>query len=472
MNIAATPSDAALLTPERCHRARLARDARFDGRFFTAVTTTGIYCRPICPATPPLERNVVYFDSAVTAAQAGYRPCLRCRPDSAPDSPAWRGTQTTLERALRLIDEGALQNGSVAQLCERLGIGERYLRRLFRERFGVSPKAYALYRQSLFAKQLLHQTRLPVTEIAHASGFNSLRRFNDAFQRHIGLSPRAVRRESGEGDSKLSLHLAYRPPYAWSAVRDFFIPRLIPGMEWVDENSYGRCIQWGNIRGHFTATHEPQRHGFRVELELSDLRALSPVVRRIRQLLDLDADTRTIEAHLAGAVTQLTLVEGLRLPGVWNLFEAGVRAILGQHISEAVARNLTETLVTTLGELLEDSTGQARYLFPTSERIDASDLAFLGMPSARRATLKRFADWYCQTDAPDDPNDWMALKGIGPWTANYAALRGLSHPDIWLGGDLGVRKALKLLDDFDPAIAAPWRSYLTLQLWQHLWRSH
>ncbi len=450
-----------MLDPDQCRQARLARDARFDGRFVTAVTTTGIYCRPICPATPPLERNVRYFESALAAAAAGFRPCLRCRPDSAPDSPAWRGTSTTLERALRLIDEGALAEAPLGTLCERLGIGERYLRRLFQQRFGVSPTAYAQHRQCLFAKQLLHETTLPITQVAFASGFRSVRRFNDAFRARIGLAPRELRRRAGGASEPLTLTLAYRPPYAWRALRDFLAGRALAGLEWVDDTHYGRHIHWGKARGRFTAEHDPARHAFRVRLELDDPDVMAPVVRRIRRLLDLDADTATIECHLRRALPGVPLVEGLRLPGVWSPFEAGVRAILGQQVAITAARRLVESLVATLGE----PAGTAGRHFPTPAAIAASDLAFLGMPGARRDTLRRFAAWYADGEAGDDPARWTALKGIGPWTARYAALRGTGHPDIWLEGDAGVRRALPRLDGADPAAATPWRSYLTLQLW-------
>ncbi|QFU02876.1 DNA-3-methyladenine glycosylase 2 [Halomonas sp. THAF5a] len=451
-----------MLDPAQCRQARLARDARFDGRFFVAVTTTGIYCRPVCPATPPLERNVRYFANSLAAAEAGFRPCLRCRPDSAPDSPAWRGTDTTLERALRLIDDGALRDGSLGELCDRLGVGERHLRRLFRKRLGVSPKAYAQHRQCLFAKQLLHQTTLPITDIAYASGFRSLRRFNDAFLTRIGLAPRTLRRRAGDPGEGLTLWLAYRPPYAWPALRDFHAGRAIEGLEWVGEAHYGRHIRWGEAKGRFTAEHVPQRHAFRVRLALDDLRALSPVVRHIRRVLDLDADTATIESHLADAFPGIDLVEGLRLPGIWSPFEAGVRAILGQQVSVAAARRQVITLVDELGEPAGDAAG---HHFPVPRAIADSELTFLGMPGARRGTLKRFAAWYVDAEAADEPSRWTALKGIGPWTADYATMRGTSHPDVWLGGDLGVQRALPALNGAEPADAAPWRSYLTFQLW-------
>ncbi|WP_245392485.1 AlkA N-terminal domain-containing protein [Salinicola endophyticus] len=452
------------LTPEQCRRARLARDARFDGRFFIGVVTTGIYCRPICPVTPPHEENVRYFGSAIAAAAAGFRPCLRCRPDSAPHSPPWRGTHTTLSRALALIDAGSLQHGSVAALCQRLGIGERYLRQLFQRHLGVSPKTYALYRQCLFAKQLLHDTALPITDIAYASGFTSLRRFNDAFQRQLHLTPSTLRRRRADPQAPLTLTLTYRPPYHWARLRHFHALHRLAGLEWIDDDSFGRTFRLGEVTGHFTARHLPERHAFSVSLALSDLSVLDTVVRCLRRLLDLDADTQTIEGHLAAALPGLALTPGLRLPGVWDLFEAGVRAVLGQQISIAAAVRLQQQLVDQLGE--QDPAGRRR--FPTPAAIAASDLAFLKLPGARRETLRRFATAYRDGELGDDPASWQRLKGIGPWTAKVAAFRGLSDPDIWLDGDVGLRRALAHQPQpqpLDPACAAPWRSYLTLQLW-------
>ncbi|SHE44957.1 DNA-3-methyladenine glycosylase II [Modicisalibacter ilicicola DSM 19980] len=450
-----------MLDRETCHQARLSRDARFDGHFFTAVKSTGIYCRPVCPATPPQEHNVAYFTTAVEAAQAGYRPCLRCRPDSAPGSPAWKGVDTTLERALRLINEGALQEGTLAQLSDRLGISDRYLRRLFQKRFGVAPKTYALYQQSLFAKQLLHQTRLPITEVAYASGFRSIRRFNDCFRQQIGLNPSQLRRYASPDSSELILTLAYRPPFAWDRLHRFLARRLIHGQEWLGDDFYGRTFTWRKAKGHFTATHAPRHHCFRVALAIDDLSVLQGVVGNIRRLLDLDADTRAIERHLNTVAPGLPLVEGLRLPGMWDLFEAGVRAILGQQISELAARRLVQNLVDALGDPL----GDHQRLFPTPESIAGSDLAFLKMIAARRDTLRCYAEWYRDSEAPQDAEQWLTLKGIGRWTVDYARLRGISDPDIWLSGDLVVKKAMDALGNASPADAAPWRSYLTLQLW-------
>ncbi|GHB09961.1 AlkA N-terminal domain-containing protein [Salinicola rhizosphaerae] len=462
--------DSLTLTAAQCQQARLSRDPRFDGRFFIGVTTTGIYCRPICPAVLPRESHVHYYGSAVAAASAGYRPCLRCRPDSAPESPAWRGSQTTFTRALQLIDQGALQHQKLPELCDRLGVGERYLRQLFQRRFGVSPKRYALYRQCLFAKQLLHQSTLPVTDVALASGFSSLRRFNDAFKRHIGLTPSEIRRQRAPKPGPLTLRLAYRPPYEWSRLRHFFALHLTHGIEWIGDDHYGRTIRWGETTGSFTACHDARHHRFDVSLALDRLDQLNAIVRQIRQLLDLDADTTIIETHLGNAYPGLALTPGLRLPGSWGIFEAGIRAVLGQQVSIAAANRLTQRLVDTLGE--RDAQGRVR--FPTPAAIAGSDLAFLGMPASRRDTLGRLANAYVTGEIGDDPASWTQLKGIGPWTADVAAFRGAGHPDIWLASDLGIKRALKRLDhaalneDTSAERASPWRSYLTLQLWNHI----
>lgn len=458
-----------MLDPRQCRSARLARDARFDGHFFIAVSSTGIFCRPICPATLPQERHVRYFESAVAASSAGFRPCLRCRPDSAPDSPAWMGTRTTLTRATRLIDDGALQSGNITTLCERLGIGERYLRQLFQQRFGVSPKAYSLYRQCLFAKKLLHETTLPVADIAHASGFASLRRFNDAFKRQMSLTPSAIRRRRSQPGAALNLKLAYRPPYEWERLRHFYALHLIEGLEWVGKGSFGRTIRYGTTTGHFEAMHDPEHHQFDVTLELSELGDLNAIVRQIRRMLDLDADTRTIEDHLRQSVPGMALAEGLRLPGAWHVFEAGIRAVLGQQISIAAANRLIQQLVDRLGEV--DGHGHRR--FPTAETIAASDLSFLKLPGSRRDTVRRLSTAYAGGEIGDDPHHWLSLKGIGPWTANVVAFRGNGDPDVWLDGDVGVRRALAAMDasvpsPIDTAAASPWRSYLTLQLWNQI----
>ncbi|KZN66884.1 DNA-3-methyladenine glycosylase 2 family protein [Pseudoalteromonas luteoviolacea] len=468
-----------MLDNQVCQKARLSRDARFDGKFFIAVKTTGIYCRTVCPAHPPKEENVEYFTSALLAAQSGYRPCLRCRPDSAPNSPAWKGVGATLDRAIKLIDQGALQQSSLPELASRLGVSDRYLRKLFNQYLGVSPKTYALYQQCLFAKKLLHQTSLPITEVALASGFDSIRRFNDCFKEQLKLTPTQMRKQTKAVSSKVVLQLFYRPPFNWQKMQQFLSARLIEGLEWITPNSYGRTITLQGKTGQFTATHLEDKHCFEVEIQLDELKVLKPVVNNIRRVLDLDADLVQIEHDLSQVLPNtFELTTGLRLPGIWGLFEAGIRAILGQQVSVQAAKNLVSQLVLTLGE----KTSNGRY-FPTPEAIANSELAFLKMPNARRQTLIRFAQYFCETSESAPPEEWLKLKGIGPWTVAYAKMRGQSDPDIFLGSDLGVIKALKAqsaagetssetssqpIHTLSPDLASPWRSYLTFQLWSQL----
>ena len=452
-------------------RARLTRDARFDGLFFIAVKTTGIFCRPVCPVVPPLENNVEYFEHAALAAQAGYRPCLRCRPDSAPGSCAWRGTDTTFTRALALLEAGDLNSCGLPTLAARLGIGDRYLRRLFQERLGMSPKAYALFTQVMFAKKLLHETSLSVTDIADAAGFNSLRRFNDAFRKQLQMSPSAIRRSRKELP-ELKLSLAYRPPLNWSLMLDFWRKRCVRSIEWVNGDSYGRTFVLHNpagdqARGYFEVCPAGVGHQLQLTVSIDKPAFLKPLVNRVRQILDLDADINQIEQQLGTAGFHSVLTPGLRIPGIWHPFEAGVRAILGQQVSVAAARTHLERLVDALAEPLS-STGN---LFPSPSAIAASDLSMLKMPASRRETLRCFAEWYCLHGEEKPVTDWLALKGIGPWTVDYVQMRALGHTDIWLASDLGVKKALAQLTEgavFDSEALKPWRSYATFHLWHYL----
>lgn len=462
-----------MLNVEICQKARLSRDPRFDGKFFTAVKTTKIYCRTICPVYPPKEENVLYFSSAVECANAGFRPCLRCRPDSAPNSPAWKGVNATLDRAIRLIDSGALQQSSLPKLAERLGISDRYLRQLFDKHLGMSPKAYALYQQCLFAKQLLHQTQLPITQVALASGFSSIRRFNDCFQSQLKLAPSSLRKSGGNKQNTLQLKLYYRPPFNWPYMHNLLKARAIKGLEWCEKNSYGRTFTWLDTEGSFTATHVNGKNRFDVTIELDDVKHLKGIVNNIKRVLDLDVDMQAVEHDLQQSfVTEFQLNTGIRLPGIWDMFEAGIRAILGQQISVNAAKNLVETLVVNLGNKL-DNNKVTHYLFPTPEAIANSELDFFKMPGSRKQTLRNLAQHFIASDTPNDPSQWLKLKGIGPWTLEYAQLRGLSDPDIFLAGDLGVKKAMEQLKtqfkaDFAPEQVSPWRSYLTFQLWSQL----
>lgn len=479
-----------MLEAEICRKARLSRDKRFDGCFFTAVKTTGIYCRPICPATSPLEKNILYFTHAIEAANAGFRPCLRCRPDSAPGSPAWQGTKTSINRAIQLIKEGALQESKLVDLASRLGVGERYLRELFYQHIGVSPKAYALYQQGLLAKQLLHQTQLPITQVALASGFNSVRRFNDYFRSELQLTPSSIRKQnrppSLSDNSTLEVSLYYRPPYDWASMLSFLQSRAIFGLEWYTENSYGRSFQLTSCQGYFTAEHIQEKACFQVKIALSNIKYLQAVISNIRRILDLDADMQTIEYDLQHAFPKLPIHSGLRLPGIWSLYEAGVRAILGQQVTIKAAHSLVTNLVQQLGESVNFTTQNLPndYLdenairhFPTPFAMHNCEFNFLKMPSARKQTLRDFAAFYIKYMEQDNSHNeyddtlanWLTIKGIGTWTTNYAKMRGLNNPDIFLTNDAGVKKALKQLNfTLDSRLAAPWQSYLTLQLWQQI----
>jgi len=455
-----------MLNPNTCQKARLSRDPRFDGRFFTAVKTTGIYCRTICPVAPPKEENVQYYQTAIECAQAGFRPCLRCRPDSAPGSPAWQGINTTLSRALKLINEGALQDSSLVVLAERLGISERYLRQLFTKYLGVSPKGYALYQQCLLAKQLLHQTKLPINQVALASGFGSVRRFNDCFKAQLKLTPTSMRSLSADSSNNLQLKMYYRPPFDWLAMQNTLSQRAIEQMEWCDKRSYGRTFNWHGCQGQFTAHHIADKNLFEVSIDIDDIKQLQAVISNIRRILDLDVDMQAIQLDL----TQCELVNfpispGLRLPGIWSMFEAGIRAILGQQVSIAAARTLVSTLVSTLGQQIDSS----KLLFPSPEAIANNELNFLKIPNTRKQTLRNLAQHYLESEEPNDAQQWLKIKGVGPWTIAYAEMRGLSNPDIFLAGDLGVKKALAgTVNSFDASKASPWQSYLTFQLWKQL----
>lgn len=446
-----------MLVQQQCQQARMARDARFDGQFFVAVKTTRIFCRPVCPANLPKEENVEYFTFAQQAMQAGYRPCLRCRPDSAPKSCAWQGVDTTVERAVKLLRDNA--DMPVQDIAAKLGISDRYFRLLFQRTLGVSPKQYQLFEKLLFAKQLLHQSALSIDQVAQASGFASARRLQDNIKQLTGLSPKQIRRDKVTRNQIITVELAFRPPYDWPHIRDFLATRAISHMEQLTADSYARTFHIGRDKGWFCARFVPEKCYFSIQLELDNISHLKTTLQNIRRMLDLDADISVIQKQLiSSGVRHSELRQGLRLPGIWDTFEAGCRAILGQQISVNAAIKLVTQLVSELGEREGD-----RYYFPQSEKVAASDLLFLKMPASRRNTLRNFAVFYTQAE-DDKPDAWLTLKGIGPWTVAYAKMRGQSQPDIWLDSDLVIKKQLEKTP-IDADIARPWRSYLTLQLW-------
>ncbi|NOH78351.1 DNA-3-methyladenine glycosylase 2 family protein [Vibrio sp. RE86] len=448
----------ASLTEKDCHNARMARDRRFDGRFYVAVKTTGIFCRPICPANLPKEENVEYYLDKAQALQAGYRPCLRCRPDSAPSSWAWKGVEATFQRAVNLIEQGALHQSNLVELSDRLGISDRYLRKLFNQYIGMSPKQYALYYQLMFAKQLLHTTGLSITDIALASGFNSVRRFNDAFKQQLQLSPSQIRKRVNTKETTNYLELAYRGPLDWQQMLAFYRLRAVEGLEKVTEHSYERQFTLNGQHGWFCVTN-PKSGVIRLEFKLEDMSLIRPLVNQVRRMFDLDSDILQIEQHLSLLEPQLVRQSGIRIPGVWDTWEAGVRAILGQQVSVKAAIGQLNLLTKTLHP-------EKVSHFPTPDEIIQADLSFLRMPQSRKETLARFAHLIAETPEASF-EQWLDLKGVGPWTVNYARLRGASEPNCFLDGDLIVKKVCQQFPKLTPDTVSPWGSYVTFHCWSH-----
>jgi AraC family transcriptional regulator of adaptative response / DNA-3-methyladenine glycosylase II len=468
-------------------RARLSRDARFDGRFFVGVKTTGIYCRPVCPANPPRSDNVLFFASAAAAGEAGYRPCLRCRPECAPGSPAWAGTSTTVQRGLRLIAEGALDEGDVESLADRLGVTSRHLRRLFTRHVGASPVAVAHTQRLHFAKRLIDQTALPMKEISMAAGYGSVRRFNDAFRKTYDRSPRELRKGRGQDESTglLRLMLPYREPYDWNRLVGFFAARALPGLERVHDGQYQRAVRVGDSQGVVDVRDEGGSisltvHGIATEL-------LFPVAQRVRGLFDVDAPIDDIAEVLARdrqLRSWLRHYPGVRVPGAWDGWELAVRAILGQQVSVKAATTLAGRVVDTYGETiaLDLPAEMPRRLFPSPSRLLRARLENLGIIRSRaqsiRALARAVVDGTVRFDATqplDEFRDAMTgLPGIGDWTADYVAMRALKDPDSFPASDLGLRRAFEGVKGRRvPARELqeraeswrPWRAYAALLIW-------
>jgi AraC family transcriptional regulator, regulatory protein of adaptative response / DNA-3-methyladenine glycosylase II len=471
---------------DSCYRAVSSRDARFDGRFYTAVTTTRIYCRPICPARTPSSRNVRFYRHAASAEAAGFRPCKRCRPELSPGDPGWDLRGDLVGRALRLIDDGAADEQGVAGLARRLHITERHLHRLFVAELGAGPLAVARTKRLLLAKQLLTETGLPVTEVAFAAGFGSVRQFNATMRETYGFTPselrattgpRAARMALGTGDATraaeatsavagpatLRLRLHRREPYDVDGVFTFLASRAIPGLEVADRTSYARAVPGGTI------TLTPQPGHIALDVAVDDTRQLARVVARCRRLLDLDADPQAI-SDILGQTSLAPLVTarpGLRVPGAFDGFELAVRAVVGQQISVAGARTL-------LGRIVARAAAPGG-LFPAPGHLLETDLTGLGLTNRRIDTLKdlaaRLAGGQIDLDGAQDPAEAVAalleVRGIGPWTAGYIALRALRDPDAWPSGDLVLIKRMAALGIPDDHIERwrPWRAYAALHLW-------
>ena len=476
-----------------CYRALQSRDARFDGLIFVGVTSTGIYCRPVCPARTAKPENCRFFGSAAAAQEAGFRPCLRCRPETAPDLASWRGTSNSVSRALALINDGALDGdgATVENLAQRLGLGERQLRRLFLQHLGASPITVAQTRRVLFAKQLIHETRMSMTEIALAAGFGSVRRFNETFQHLFHRPPSALRRKTTRdtsADPKVTLRLRYRPPYDWESMLGFLRARAIPGVEVVERDTYARTVEIDGVMGSIEVSHLPRYQSLAVTIRFPNVKALPAIVSRVRRLFDLGADIQTIDSHLANDPLLAPLVAkrpGLRAPGGWDGFELAVRAILGQQITVVAARRLAGELIALHGKRVPSDymvSPALTHAFPTARRVSSSAAIGLKMPTARQRALKALAEavvadpnlFRTQRTIDDAITQLRTIRGVGEWTARYISLRAMREMDAFPSTDIALLRGIARLDAkcIDPASLErraecwrPWRAYAA----QHLW---
>jgi AraC family transcriptional regulator of adaptative response / DNA-3-methyladenine glycosylase II len=472
-----------------CDRARLARDARFDGRFFIGVTTTRIYCRPICPAPSPKPQNIRYYASAAAAAEAGFRPCLRCRPEASPGTPAWLGASSTVSRALKLIGESALDDGGVDDLADRLGIGSRHLRRLFLRYLGATPVAVAQTRRVHFAKKLIDETDLPLTQVAMAAGFGSIRRFNATFQNLYERAPSELRKtrtsaakirtngHNGHATDDYTFRIGYRPPYDWTSILEFLAARAIPGVETVTAEEYRRTISLDGRAG--TIAVRPARSkkaGNYLELQIRypDPAALFRIVERVRRIFDVGADPAAISRRLQSDVRLkpvLRAYPGLRVPGCWDGFEMAVRAILGQQVSVKGASTMAGRVAAEYGTVVAGENAanhEGSVLFPTAEKLATADLTRVGVTRQRSSSIRDLAQAVASDevgfDGAIEPEEFerriTRIKGIGAWTAQYIAMR-LGEPDAFPAADLYLRRA-----GGDSESWRPWRAYAAMYLWK------
>jgi AraC family transcriptional regulator of adaptative response / DNA-3-methyladenine glycosylase II len=477
-----------MTSDERRYQAVLARDARFDGAFFVAVRTTGIYCRPICPARPKRE-NVEFFATAQAAEAAGYRPCLRCRPESAPGSPAWNGTSATVERALRLMAQGTLQDTTEQAFADRLGITARHLRRLFEGAFGCTPKQLHDAARLDFARKLIVETHLPMTEIAFAAGFRSVRRFNAAVKARFQRPPSRLRslQRGGKHTPLIRLSLAFRPPYQWRNVLDYYRRHRIDGVETIENESFSRVfyLRESGTTGFFRVRPHGLKPELLLELVISDTRQLMKLVQRIRRMFDLDADPLIIAKAFTQSPPLKRLHEeylGARLAGGFDPFETAIGTILGQVVSVGQSSRLMSQLVSAYGEEIPHPlSGERTRVFPGPQTLAEADLVALKITTMKREAIRRFSRQVHEGALDFDRIHYAeafkaavrTIPGIGAWSAEYILLRGLGDSDAFPANDLIVRRFLKANPDVDPDVVRPWRAYLAVCIWgAHIHVSH
>jgi AraC family transcriptional regulator of adaptative response / DNA-3-methyladenine glycosylase II len=489
-----TDSDQLVRDADQCYRAVRGRDRRFDGVFYTGVRTTGIYCRPSCPATTPQRKNVTFFVTAAAAQGAGFRACRRCRPDLTPGSPEWDVKADVAGRAMRMIADGVVERDGVEGLASRSGYTSRHLNRLLSEQLGAGPLALARAQRAHTARILIETTDMGFADVAFAAGFASVRQFNATIAEVYDATPTQLRqarrsRRGGvpapaAGPGLVTVSLAVREPFDAAALLTFLSDRVVGGIESTDQTADGVATYSRTMRlphGHGSVTLTPGADHVVCELELSDLRDLASAVERCRRLLDLDADPVAIDEHLStDPVLQSRVLErpGLRVPGHVDGFEVAVRAVIGQQISVAGARTIAGRLVTSYGERIADD-GLLTHVFPTADAMASADPDDLPMPRARGRALVGLAAAVAEervvldrsADRADVRDALLGLPGIGPWTADYIALRALGDPDVFLPTDLGVRHGLERLGlDAREAVShsdrwRPWRSYALLHIW-------
>lgn len=469
-----------------CYRALAARDRRFDGIFFTGVKSTGIYCRPVCSAKTPLPKSCAFFSTAAGAEHAGFRPCLRCRPELAPYA-----LQQNLAYAIwQKIVAGALNDGNLERLSEQVGLSSRQVRRILQQHFGVTPIELAQTQRLLFSKKLLQETGLSMAEIAFAAGFHSIRRFNALFSLRYGMAPSALRGRANVGLDCLRLRLAYRAPFDWATMLDYLSRRALAGVEHIDlaQSAYARTIRYPQCEGWMRVTQDAGKDQLCLELAPTLSTVLMPLLAQVRQQFDLDANPALIEAHLRQDslfATHLAAKPGLRVPGAFDAFELGLRTILGQQVSVAGASTLTARLIERFGTVAGSPWSTVNRHFPSPAQLAAlaaEEIAQIGIPLSRAQTIGAFAVFCAQGGLQFQPGTTLEealtqlqqVRGIGAWSANYIALRALRFPDAFPAGDLGLQKAAagdggRLTEKALLQRAqswSPWRSYAALALWQ------
>ncbi len=475
----------------RFYRALSARDSRFDGLFFVGVTSTGVYCRPVCPARTPRQSHCRFFGTPQQAEWEGFRPCLRCRPELAPGSAPVDDAGRIAGLIVQRLQEGHLDGeAGLEQIAQQFELSSRQIRRIVSRELGVPPIQLLLTRRLLLAKQLLTETTLPITEVAFASGFSSLRRFNDAFGRRYGMPPTRLRR-SATGDRTAApgetstLQLAYRPPYDWKGVLAFLGARALAGVEHVTENAYARTVRIGDATGWLRVTHPPSRHGLAVEITHTLMPVLPAVLRRLRALLDLDARPDVIARHLKRDLRLAAAVRanpGMRVPGAFNGFELGVRAILGQQVTVKAATTIACRFVEAFGDPIATAIPELTRLTPRADAVAAAqvgDIARHGIVAARARSIISLAraqqdealclDGAARHDPEDAIRRLAGLPGIGPWTAHYIAMRALRWPDAFPKEDIAVRNNLGGISASEADALSqqwrPWRSYAVMHIW-------